>query len=166
MPKIEALAKAIEVAHGYTSGIVESVDHSEWFRQPGEGLTHVAWQVGHMAVAQYSLTLRFVRGEQPGDSDFIPPEYFKLFGRGSQPEGDAGKYPSPAEIYAVFNNVYAEVMATIPSYSDELLAEPIIGSHPAFEFKEQTLRFCPMHETSHTGQISLLKRLFGHAPLR
>ncbi len=35
-------------------------------------MSHVAWQVGHLAVAEYRLALWRIRGPQPQDGDVIP----------------------------------------------------------------------------------------------
>ena len=47
--------------------LLEGLSEHDWFRQPSEGVTHVAWQVGHLAAAQYSLGLVRLRGERPDD---------------------------------------------------------------------------------------------------
>ena len=44
-----------------------AADPAEWFRQPTEGVTHIAWQVGHLALAEYWLTLERIRGRRPDD---------------------------------------------------------------------------------------------------
>jgi len=51
--------------------MIERVPHDQWFEMP-LGVTHVAWNVGHMAIAEYFLGLVFVRGTRESDRDFIP----------------------------------------------------------------------------------------------
>ena len=51
--------------------MIERVPHDQWFEMP-LGVTHVAWNVGHMAIAEYFLGLVFVRGTRESDRDCIP----------------------------------------------------------------------------------------------
>ncbi|GIS60907.1 MAG: hypothetical protein CM1200mP2_31320 [Planctomycetaceae bacterium] len=54
--------------------MIERVPHEQWFEMP-TGVTHVAWHVGHMAIAGYFLGLLLVRGAHDGDEELIPSEY-------------------------------------------------------------------------------------------
>jgi hypothetical protein len=47
-----------------------------------------------------------------------------------------------------------------------VLDETVDNPHPMFSTKLGALMFCPFHEMLHAGQIGLLRRLFGNAPLR
>ncbi len=46
----------------YTLQLLDSVNDSEWFRMPEGGVTHIAWQAGHLAFAEYRLALERIRG--------------------------------------------------------------------------------------------------------
>src|SRR4051812_30241042 len=85
----------IAFARRYTLGLLQDLDAADWFRMPA-GVTHVAWQVGHLAFAQYRLALERVRGPRPDDAELLPPAFLTAFGRDSVPDADPGKYPSPA----------------------------------------------------------------------
>ncbi len=65
---VSALA-AMRFARGYTSHLLDSIPASRWFERAG-GVSNVAWQVGHLAVAQLNLGLIRVRGPLPIDDDF------------------------------------------------------------------------------------------------
>ena len=41
--------------------MIERVPQEKWFEMP-MGITHVAWNVGHMAIAEYFLGMVFIRG--------------------------------------------------------------------------------------------------------
>jgi hypothetical protein len=96
----------IDAARKYTYVLLEAFDQRQWFRQPNEGVTHIAWQVGHLAIAQYSLALSRLRGVQPGDDAILPASYEALFSRTTVPDPDATKYPPPAEIRATLDRVH------------------------------------------------------------
>ncbi|HEY4313754.1 MAG TPA: DinB family protein [Pirellulales bacterium] len=152
----------IDAARRYSLSTLADVDERDWFRQPTEGVTHIAWQVGHLAAAQYSLGLVRLRGERAGDASFVPPEFLALFIRGSTPDPDSAKNPQPSQILAALERVHNEVRAEISRHTDEQLHETQLGKpHPLFSTKLGGLFWCARHEMLHAGQIGLLKRLFG-----
>jgi hypothetical protein len=166
MTRLELVTGQIKAARKYTEILIDAMEPGDWFRQPSEGVTHLAWQVGHLAIAQYRLALQRVRGTRAGDGNLIPEEYLKLFGKGSVPVADAGKYPSPEEIRGVFDGVHRQVLRELAELPEEVLDEPTEGQHPMFHTKCGALEWSAEHEFLHAGQIGLLRRLFGSAPLR
>src|SRR5262245_44656613 len=110
-----ALAQ-IEFARNYTLSIVSEIDESLWFAMPPNCPTHVAWQVGHLAMAEYGLCLFRFRGRQEVDLSLMTSGFRKLFSRGTKPEADASKYPSPTEIRATLDRVHAQVLKEAPAF--------------------------------------------------
>ena len=47
--------------------MIERVPQEKWFEMP-MGITHVAWNVGHMAIAEYLLGMVFIRGPKGNDT--------------------------------------------------------------------------------------------------
>jgi hypothetical protein len=45
----------IVFARNYTLGLLDQTPTAEWFGQPPVGVSHVAWQVGHVAFSEYRL---------------------------------------------------------------------------------------------------------------
>ena len=166
MPSIADLTNEITVARKYTENFLDNTDTADWFRMPSGGVTHIAWQVGHMAIAEYGLALKRVRGAQPSDSELLPNQFMELFGKGSIPDADASKYPSADEIRNVFDRVHQQTLEELKTFTDELLDEPSEPSHPMFQTKRGAIHWAAQHELLHTGQIALLRRLFGQEWLR
>jgi hypothetical protein len=155
----------ITFARGYTVGILDTIDPAEWFRMPAEGVTHVAWQVGHLAMAQYRLCLERLRGVRPDDDQLIPAAMLKAFGRQSVVDPDRTKYPPAAEIRAAFDRVHDRLMAELPGTPDADFDSPILVSHRFCKTKMDCVWWCSAHEMLHAGQIALLRRLFGQKPI-
>ncbi|HEY1598529.1 MAG TPA: DinB family protein [Pirellulales bacterium] len=152
----------IDAARHYSLSLLDDFSQKDWFRQPAEGVTHIAWQVGHLSAAQYLLGLTRLRGELPADKEIVPPEFLTLFIRGSVPDPDPAKYPAPEKILATLERIHSLVRDEIAKYSDESLAQPAIGKpHSQFTTKLGSLFWCARHEMLHGGQIGLLKRLLG-----
>ena len=163
MSDLRLAIEQIAFARRYTVGLLQDVPAADWFRMP-EGVTHVAWQVGHLAFAQYRLALERVRGVRPDDAEVLPPLYHTLFGRDSVPDADPGKYPDPAEIRAVFDRVHERVMRDLAELPEAELDAPIATPHKLTRTKRECLFWCGQHEMIHAGQIGLLRRLMGARP--
>ena len=156
----------IEFARGYTLSIVSAIDPALWFTMPPGCPTHVAWQVGHLAMAEYGLCLFRMRGRQEVDLELMTSGFRKLFSRGTKPEADSAKYPSPAEIRATLDRVHAQLLKEAPGFTEELLAEPAEMPYAVHANKLGGLIFCSHHEMLHAGQLGLLSRLLGQEPIR
>lgn len=155
----------IAFARRYTVALLDAIGPGDWFRMPAEGVTHVAWQVGHLAFAQYRLALERVRGRRPGDDELIPPAFFVLFGRDSVPQPDPDKYPTPAEVRAVFDRVHERVLSDLAGHPEADLDSPPLAPHALARTKREVLFWCGQHEFLHAGQIGLLRRLLGYPPM-
>ena len=166
MSRLQTAIDQIRAARGYTEGLLDQIDFADWFRQPAEGVTHVAWQVGHLAMAEFRLAGQRIRGQRPEDSGLISEDFLKLFGKGSSPVADPARYPAPAELRGVFDRVHRQTVAELQTLSDDVLDEPSLPEHPMFATKLGALCWTAQHEFLHAGQIGLLRRLQGNAPLR
>ena len=156
----------IVAARQYTHSLLDGIDQNDWFRQPIEGLNHVAWQVGHLAMAQYGLVLFRQRGRKLEDTELMSSAFRKKFSRGSTPHQDPEFYPAPEEILNVFERVYNQSMEELATYPLEQLNEPVEDPYAAYPTKLGCLIFCAHHEMLHAGQLGMLRRLLGSDPVR
>src|SRR5260370_17694493 len=99
MSRLELAIEQIVFARNYTIWLLEHTDPADWFRRPA-GVTHIAWQVGHLAFSEYRLALERIRGARPEDAALLSDEFMRCLGRDSMPDADPTKYPSPTEIPA------------------------------------------------------------------
>jgi hypothetical protein len=142
------------------------IDDADWYRAPPGCPTHLAWQIGHLAMAEYGLCLFRQRGRAEIDRELMPSDFRKAFSRGSQPESDATKFLPPAEIRATFDRVHFQVLEEAPSFTADSLNEPVEMPYAVEPTKLGCLYFCSHHEMLHAGQIGLLRRLLGKQPVR
>ncbi|WZO96513.1 DinB family protein [Isosphaeraceae bacterium EP7] len=164
MSQVNSIIRRISFARRYTLGLLDSVDDADWSRMPGGCPTNIAWQAGHLAMAEYRLCLERVRGPRPEDAALISPEFIARFHRDSTPrEADEGR-PSPAEIRAVMARVHEAALSLLDQIDDPLLAEPIHTPHAFCSTKAEIYDWCSAHEMLHAGQIGLLRRALGAAP--
>jgi hypothetical protein len=156
----------IKFARGYTSRFLPDLADRDWFWSPNELTTHIAWQVGHLAVAQYNLCLRRVRGRIAADESLISDRFIDCFKLGSQPVPLPANNPPLAEIHRVFDGVLNQALSELQGRSDAELDVPVEQPHPVFQTKLEAIEYAPPHELVHAGQIALLRRLMGKPPLR
>ena len=163
---LEIAVKNIEFARGYTMSLLEDIGPEDWFRQPSEGVTHLAWQIGHLAMAEYALTLLRIRGKEPRDQTLMSNDFFRQFQKGTTPAPSAQDYPPVDEILDVFHRVHDQALRELAGYTDAQLDVPLPEPHAAFATKMGSVIFCSAHEMLHAGQIGLLRRLIGREPVR
>lgn len=163
---VELAIQQIEFARGYMLTILEGINDADWFAMPAGCPSHLAWQIGHLAMAEYGLCLFRVRGRAEADLQLMSSSFRKLFSRGSEPQADAAKYPSIEEIRATLDRVHAQVLLEAPHFTPEQLAEPVEMPYAVHANKLGGLIFCSHHEMLHAGQIGLIRRLLGKPPLR
>ncbi len=165
MPIVKLALEQIVFVRNYTTHLLDSVQPADWFRQPSGGVSTIAWQVGHLAMAEYRLTLERIRGRRPEDESLIPEEFLKHFARESIPNPDPTQNPSVERIRAVFDSVHRQALAELETLSEDELSQPVLKSHPLAKTKQEALFWCSQHEMLHAGQIGLLRRQLGYAPL-
>lgn len=160
-----ALAQ-IQSARDYLLTLLADVEDELWSVMPPGAATHIGWQVGHLAMAEYGLCLFRQRGRTEGDLELMPSTFRKQFSRGSKPNPDAAASPTPAQLRAVLERVHQQVLAEAPTFTAEQLNEPTEMPYAAYPTKLGAMLFCAHHEMIHAGQIGLIRRLLGKAPVR
>lgn len=164
-PRLEIVMRQIEFARNYTMTLLNDLSEDDWFWSPPSYPTHIAWQVGHIAMSEYGLTMFQQRGRLTEDRELMSGKYRKLFLRGTEPKLDRAAYPSPPEILEVLNNVHRQMRIEVPTF-EESLDEEVGPPHAAYATKYGALLFAPQHEMLHAGQIGVLRRLMGKPSIR
>src|ERR1044072_8441662 len=130
----------IVFARRYTLDFLDTIPPADWFRMPAEGVTHVAWQVGHLAFAQYRLVLERVRGLPADAESILSPAFLQTFGRDSVVEGDPAKSPSVGEIRAAFDRVHTRIQVELATFPESDLESPTLTPHRLCKSKLDCLR--------------------------
>ncbi len=166
-PRIEIAIRRIEFARVYSRSLLAGLTDDQWFWTPAQYTTHIAWQVGHIAMSEYGLTLFRQRGRNLDvDKQLMSSKFRKRFMRGTQPVADRDAYPTPIEILEALDRVHAQMRLEVVNFSDTELDEPQDPPHSAYATRYGALLFAGDHEMIHAGQIGMLRRLMSLAPLR
>lgn len=166
--QLDLAVGSLQFARQYTKSLLEDlpVDGDDWFAEPPGSVTHLAWQVGHLAMAEYALTMLRIRGKEPEDQEVISNDFFRRFKKGTQPTFSPGDYPPVSEILAVLDRVHNAAMTELGRYTDADLEVKLPEPHAVFDTKLGSIFFCADHEMLHAGQIGLTRRLLGKPPVR
>ena len=165
MNRVELLADRLDAARKWTNNLLADVEAPLWFKCPAAGVGHVAWQVGHLAASQVALVPVRCLGLEP--TKYVSDAFRATFGKGSTPVEVHSKYPPLAEIRDTFDRIHSQTLELIRGMAETDLDAPAVGEpHPYFTTKAGAIGIAAMHETFHAGQIALIRRLAGKAPLR
>ena len=166
--RLAVALRKIEFTRNYTMTSLEDLSTDDWFwvpENPHDYVTHIAWQVGHIAMSEYGLTLFRQRGRKLEDAELMSGKFRKLFLKGSTPKRDREAYPAPDEILEVLDKVHQQMRAEIGTF-EEMLDEESGPPHAAYATKYGALLFAPDHEMLHAGQIGMLRRMMGKPAMR
>ncbi len=172
--RIEIALSLLASARAYLDTMLDGLDDDDWFWVPNDPqesgrppyCSHIAWQVGHIAMAEYGLMLFRQRGRAEVDLDLMPGSFRKRFAKGSVPGLDRTGYPSPIEIRQQLDKIHAGVLAEVPHFSPKSLDEPLDPPTAGFPTKYGAMLMAAQHEMLHCGQIGVLRRLMGKPPIR
>jgi hypothetical protein len=164
--RLQIAARHIDSARAYTKTLLDGLTDDEWFWTPQPAVTHIAWQVGHLAFAQYGLALFRQRGRLAEDAGLMSGSFRKTFAKGTTPSLNRGDYPEVGEILETFERIHRCALSELSQTPETGLDDPIEPPHAAFATKFGALLFAADHEMLHAGQIGLLRRLMGKPPVR
>lgn len=164
MPRLQEALDQIDFARRYTRERIVTVPFAEWFTIPPNGVTNMAWQVAHLARSEYRLCLVRLRPRSAADHELISEETLTLFATDTVPTSASGFLPA-AEIFGVFDRIHARVMEELANYADAELDLPPLEPHPYLPTRLAALRYAPLHEMIHCGQIALVRRMLGQKPI-
>ena len=164
--RITHFIDALVFARGYTIELLDKIPKTDWFRMPPGCPTHIAWQVGHLAMAEARLIVERVGGRKVVEEGILPAEFLTLFMRNTVPDALADKHPPPAEIRRVFDQVHEVALQTLRTTREDDLETFVHGSpHRFCRTKADYARWVSHHEFTHSGQIGLIRRMLGSEPM-
>jgi hypothetical protein len=162
--RLQVVIGQFERMRRYTVMVLDHTDPARWYELPPSCPTHMGWELGHIAWAQALHALKNV-GQQP-TTDPLPESWGTLFGKTSVAVADPKMYPSTDDLLAMFQATHERTMQVLRKLPDAALDEPTSHMTGLVRHKLDLLYFLMRHESIHTGQIALMRRLFGAAPYR
>ena len=164
--RLDLAVSQIQFARNYSLQLLDDVPESDWFREVDGCPTHLAWQAGHLAMAQYALTMVRIRGKEPEDEELLSKNFFRAFQKGTSPTFSTEAYPSVREIRDTLSRVHEASLQELARQDDVSLDVKLPEPHAVFDTKLGSVFFCSAHEMLHAGQIGLIRRILGRDPIR
>lgn len=164
--RLEIAKQQIASSRDYMLGMLDGLSEQDWFTIPENAPSHIAWQVGHLAMAQYGLTLFRQRGRAEVDTKLMSGKFRKKFMKGTTPDSELTNVTSRDEIMEVLHRVNDQMLAEIDGFDGPGMDETVEMPYAGFPTKYGSLLFTAHHEMLHSGQIGMIRRLLGKDPIR
>jgi hypothetical protein len=173
-----ALARALDLSGPlltrYLAGFTDHTRTTQATNLPN----HVAWTLGHCAIAMHRLANRLTGEPAYPDADFVPgdaldPEHpGHATGRysvpsvvyGSTPIDRPSLYPSLARGVQAFDNARARLVSIVARFSDHDLDRQVPWQTGAMTAADLVARLA-FHNGVHAGQITDLRRALRMGPI-
>lgn len=154
----KAAVTQFEIAKMVVQVNTEGISHEQSLISPSEGGNCLNWVVGHL-VAAYNDLLKGIGGESVWDA-----ERQALYGRGSEPILAERAVPIDL-LLADFATAHGRVVERVAALTPDELAAPAPYSplNNPDETVGSLIGLLAFHQSYHTGQTGLLRRVAGHA---
>ncbi|MCU0721924.1 MAG: DinB family protein [Pirellula sp.] len=162
----DSTIQQVVFARDYLKSLYETVPYDRWYEVPSGAISSIAWQIGHLTVAQYGLMLFRQRGRAENETELMPGPFRKKFAKGTDPTKLTAESYTPEDLLRQMEVVFLESITLCSNLSAEALWEPTEMPYACYPRKLGALMFCPLHEMLHAGQIGVLRRSLGFEPVR
>lgn len=166
MELLEFTRQQLIATRKYTQELLDLTPRDLWFASREGVETHIAWQVGHLAMAQFRLCIYFIRPVFDEDRAVISEAFMAHFRAGTRPTADPAAYPPLDEILRTFHEIHEHILADWWRYEAMDMSERVNRpAHRVVTTRLDALAWAARHEMIHVGQIGLLRRLLGCEPM-
>jgi len=164
MKATDLLRFQMNATKAMTSGLLTDMQDAPLQQPTVNGGNHPTWVAGHLIYSESNLVHHMLAGDT---NPLI--EWKSLFGGGSEPTDDAGKYPPLQELLAKWNEVREHTLSVLDSLTEEDLDKPAASPPPGreefFGTYGKVLSMTVTHAMMHYGQIADARRAAGRAKL-
>ncbi|MEM6768861.1 MAG: DinB family protein [Bacteroidota bacterium] len=150
-------------AFAWAKKLMTGVPEELWYTMP-EGIgTHLAWQVGHLALSCYYHSVMVITGHQPDVLQKVAVKAYNEYYNTAQPEKSVHVH-SPEELLEATAIMEEKSLSTISGMTEENLKEELFDlgfPHPVASNKWEAIDWNVKHYMYHCGQIGILRRALG-----
>ena len=163
MNSIQLTKVNLETAKNWLLSLINEIKDSPLtYPTPNQG-NHPLWVLGHVVLSEASIVSVFIEGKENPLA-----KWEQLFGMGSVPGPDKGKYPSIDQILAEWTPIRNRTLALLDSLVDSDRSMP---SRVGPELKNmfgtlgQCFNMVALHTVFHAGQVADARRALGRSPV-
>ncbi|HZY83265.1 MAG TPA: DinB family protein [Gemmataceae bacterium] len=159
MQGTEAVRAALTSSQQLMGWYFGDLSDADLLVRPVPGANHIAWQMGHLIVAERGM----VTGELPGTPyPELPAGFAEQHGKHTAAQDPPKGFGTKAAYLDLFNRVRQTTLGALTKLSDADLDKPTTGSMAKFAPKLGDLfLLLSNHDLMHGGQFSVVRRKLG-----
>ncbi|MFN0051059.1 MAG: DinB family protein [Planctomycetales bacterium] len=158
----DAIRLGLNQANMISQAYLGDLTDAELLMRPVHGTNHIAWQLGHLLVAEHDM----VEAVCPGVMPALPAGFSEKYTVETSKFDSAGAFHSKATYQSVYEQQRAGTLKALEKLSDADLDKP--GPEKFKEYAPTVgdiLTLQGSHWLMHAGQWAVLRRKLGRAPL-
>ena len=160
MTAIELIRGMVESNRAALLALLKGLDGPALVYRPGGQGNHALWLIGHIASGEGHLA-----GWGGAEIDVPPVGDMSKFAIGSTPVADAAAYPSEQQLLDYAAAVHAQTLAALAKMTDADLDGPAVNGPEFVKSRGHAWRMVVIHEAEHIGQLTVVRRELGFAPM-
>lgn len=151
----DAVRSSLNIADFMVRGYLADLTPEELLTRPVPSANHIAWQLGHLILAERHL----VETAAPGSMPELPAGFADRYGRGKQPADNPKDFLSKEEYAQLAETIRAATLQTLDRLSPADFDKPIEGRVPPFvRTVGDAFVTIGNHWVLHAGQWVVLRR--------
>jgi uncharacterized damage-inducible protein DinB len=148
---VEEILDTFDVSLEFVRAAVADLSEAQMVEQPAGAPNHAMWTLGHLAYSCQGIA------EELGVAPWLPEEWESLFGFGSVPLEDSGRYPSKHEMLTLLTGSAERLADAMRAMSGADLARHLPDdTFPTM--KHLLMQVVVAHTAYHTGQLAAWRR--------
>jgi hypothetical protein len=154
----EFLAAQLDRARNIALHVTEDFNENDFYTRV-ELVNPGIWILGHMANSEPSIVFAALDETPP-----LPENWGDWFRIGTKVLNDLHQYPPLAEVRRILNDSHLQTLKRIRKLSDDDLLAPVspkMQISPWMKTIRDSVGFAAIHESNHSGQLMLLRKLLG-----
>lgn len=161
-PIRDQILAAYEWTQTQLQNTFDAIPQDKYLHQPFPGANHALWTMGHLATVDQFFLKTFTE-HNPG----LFEKYTTIFFAKSTPSPNAADYPSLEEVRDYFQTSRKAFRTWIESLDDAQLNAPLPPEKQRFAASlGNLLSRLVWHEGMHYGQLTVIRKSLGLAPIR
>jgi hypothetical protein len=159
MTGVDAIRTALQATQHLVTWFLSDLSDADLLVRPAPGANHIAWQMGHLIVAEGGLA----RQQLPGVAyPELPAGFVKQHGKETQATDPPAGFATRAEYVDLFTRARQATLAALNKLNDAQLDQPNTGNMAAFApTLGALLMLVSNHSLMHAGQFSVVRRKLG-----
>jgi len=156
----DILANTLAASKAMLNRLCNDLTPADYLHRPCPAANCAAWIVGHLVLTERMSLTRVGVKEMPA----IPEGFEARFSREPQAP-KAADFGDVSILLPLFNQHRDKLIEAVKNLPTEIIDKPLDKPHPFFSTVGEAVNFMGIHTSMHSGQISMIRRTLGRAPL-